>query len=69
MGQIVGLPIGGYFAHPERQFPRLFNGKFWRKYPFALPCFIGAGIAFFAVFCGFVFVKEVRRCRFSHRPR
>lgn len=59
-GQTLGLPIGGFLAHPERQWPRFFDNEFWQRYPYALPCFVGAGIAFFAVFCGMIFVKEVR---------
>lgn len=59
-GQTIGLPIGGFLAHPERQWPRAFDNDFWRTYPYDLPCFVGAGTAFFAVFWGMIFVKEVR---------
>jgi hypothetical protein len=43
----------------ERHFS-LFSGKFWRAYPFALPCFVGAGFAISAVIVGSIFLKEVR---------
>ncbi|KAF8311040.1 MFS general substrate transporter [Clavulina sp. PMI_390] len=64
IGQIVGLPIGGFLAHPERTWAKLFDGGFWRDYPFALPCFVGAGFAFFAVGCGMLFLPET-----LYRPR
>ena len=59
MGQVVGQPIGGFLAHPERHWPTLFAGKFWAKYPFSLPCFIGAGFAFCAVANAATVLKEV----------
>ncbi|KAF8321239.1 MFS general substrate transporter [Clavulina sp. PMI_390] len=58
VGQIVGLPIGGFLAHPERHWSRIFDTAFWRTYPFALPCFVGAGVAFFAVGCGIFLLPE-----------
>lgn len=66
VGQIVGLPIGGFLAHPDRSWPNRFGGEFWRTYPFALPCFVGAGFAFFAVLCGSVFVRETRHHHSPH---
>ncbi|CAG8445444.1 2068_t:CDS:2 [Acaulospora colombiana] len=49
-GQILGQPVGGVLAHPERAFPSLFGGAFWRAHPYALPCFVGAAYAaFFAI--------------------
>jgi len=59
MGQIVGQPISGFLAHPERHWPRLFAGKFWAKYPFSLPCFVGAGFALCAVAYAAIVLKEV----------
>jgi len=59
MGQTAGLPIGGFLAHPERHWRRTFDTEFWRTYPFALPCFVGAGFTFFAVICGLLFIREV----------
>jgi hypothetical protein len=61
LGQIIGLPLGGFLAHPERQFPNtFFDGPFWQKYPFVLPCFFGAAFALFAVALGTIFLDEVR---------
>ena len=63
IGQVVGQPIGGFLAHPERHWPKTFAGKFWAKYPFSLPCFVGAGFAFSAVTYAAIVLKEVRISR------
>lgn len=59
IGQTIGLPVGGFLAHPEKHWHQIFDSEFWHTYPFALPCFVGAGFAFFAVICGLLFVREV----------
>ncbi len=65
MGQIIGLPLGGYLAHPERQWPQMFSGSgawggFWKSYPFMLPCLVGAAFAFMSVLLGLSCLDEVR---------
>lgn len=62
MGQIVGQPIGGLLSHPERNIP-FFDTPFWNEYPFALPCFISAGFAVFALIFGALVIEEVRKVR------
>jgi MFS family permease len=57
LGQIIGLPLGGLLAHPEKRFP-LFQTPFWQKYPFALPCFVGASLAFLGFVLGVFLVDE-----------
>ena len=59
MGQIVGQLISGFLAHPERHWPKLFAGEFWAKYPFSLPCFVGAGFALCAVAYAAIVIKGV----------
>ncbi|KAF8321241.1 MFS general substrate transporter [Clavulina sp. PMI_390] len=67
IGQIVGLPIGGFFAHPERHWPGgVFESDFWQRYPFALPCFVGAGFAALAVLAGSFFLEETRLVSGDH---
>jgi len=56
-GQIMGLPLGGFLAHPERIFS-IFNTPFWNRYPFSLPCFVAAGIAVIGVILGFFYLPE-----------
>lgn len=63
-GQIIGLPLGGYLSHPERLNPVIFGGPFWAAYPFALPCFVGAGVTIIAVILGLVFIEEVNFAAF-----
>ena len=64
IGQIVGLPIGGFLAHPERHLPSVFNTPFWLYYPYLLPCLAGGGFAMIGVFGAF-FLKEVSRRSYS----
>jgi MFS family permease len=57
-GQILGQPVGGVLAHPERMFPKLFGGAFWRAHPYALPCFVGAAYAAFFALVGALVLRE-----------
>ncbi|PVF98387.1 MFS general substrate transporter [Serendipita vermifera] len=58
IGQIIGQPVGGILAHPEIGFPSLFGGPFWREYPYALPCFVGAGYALVLAIMGAIVLRE-----------
>ncbi|CAG8720079.1 4851_t:CDS:2, partial [Acaulospora colombiana] len=58
IGQIIGQPVGGVLAHPEKTFPKLFGGAFWRAYPYALPCFVGAGYAFLIAVLAALILRE-----------
>jgi len=53
----AGLPLGGWLAHPERHLG--LTGPFWLRYPFALPCFVGAAFALVASIGGQLFLAEV----------
>ncbi|KAG8750874.1 hypothetical protein FRC12_012716, partial [Ceratobasidium sp. 428] len=57
LGQIVGLPLGGLLAHPERRW-KSFDTPFWHEYPFLLPCLVGASFAIISVGFGIVFIEE-----------
>jgi len=61
-GQVFGLPLGGYLAHPERHFS-IFNHPFWRQYPFALPCFVAAFAAAMSVLMGCFYLEETLRSK------
>ncbi|GJJ15262.1 hypothetical protein Clacol_009538 [Clathrus columnatus] len=61
-GQILGLPLGGLLAHPERNFP-FFRSKFWIENPFSLPCFVAAGTAIFSVILGYFSLNETLRSK------
>ncbi|KDQ12901.1 hypothetical protein BOTBODRAFT_34047 [Botryobasidium botryosum FD-172 SS1] len=58
-GQIIGLPMGGFLSHPERNW-EAFRQPFWLSYPYALPCFVGAGFAATSVLFGALFLTETR---------
>ncbi|KAB5591431.1 zinc induced facilitator 1 protein [Ceratobasidium theobromae] len=57
LGQIVGLPLGGLLAHPERRWT-MFQTPFWNEYPFLLPCLVGAGFSLVSILFGMAFVEE-----------
>jgi MFS family permease len=57
-GQILGQPVGGSLSHPERHFPALFDHPFWRAYPYALPCFVGAAYALVCAILGQIILRE-----------
>ena len=54
--------IGGGLSHPYERFPRAFGwSKFWKEYPYALPCFTAALFCVSAFVVAFIWLKEVRR--------
>ncbi|KAL5524633.1 hypothetical protein ACEPAF_9773 [Sanghuangporus sanghuang] len=57
VGQILGQPIGGLLAHPDRNFS-LFDNDFWRTYPYAFPCLFSASVALLAVLAGCFALNE-----------
>lgn len=66
VGQIIGLPIGGYLAHPEINFPRVFGeegiigfGGFWKRWPYVLPCVVGGTGTIAIVIVGYFVLEEV----------
>ena len=56
--QVLGLPLGGFLAHPERRF-KLFQSPFWYRYPFALPCFIAGGLGAITVSVAWFVLEDV----------
>ncbi|PVF98388.1 MFS general substrate transporter [Serendipita vermifera] len=69
IGQIIGQPVGGVLAHPEKMFPKVFGGSFWRAYPYALPCFVGAGYAFLIAVLGSLILRETLPSRRASPPK
>lgn len=37
MGSLIAPSIGGFLANPAIQYPNIFVGTIWEKYPYALP--------------------------------
>ena len=61
-GTSVAGFIGGGCSHPYERFPKIFGwSKFWKHYPYALPCFISASFCVSAFAIAFLWLKEVRR--------
>ncbi|KAH7106549.1 major facilitator superfamily domain-containing protein [Auriculariales sp. MPI-PUGE-AT-0066] len=58
-GQIIGLPLGGFLAHPDKSIGGPFRSPFWADtYPFALPCVVGGGLALVAVVISQIYMHE-----------
>ena len=52
--------VGGSLSRPQEHFPRSFGGKFWKEYPYFLPCLVTASYVLFAFLITLFFFKEVR---------
>ncbi|EME88723.1 uncharacterized protein MYCFIDRAFT_35658 [Pseudocercospora fijiensis CIRAD86] len=59
IGTILGPSIGGYFAEPATNFPKVFpsNGLFG-KFPYLLPNLICAGLMLISILAGYFFLIE-----------
>jgi hypothetical protein len=51
--------LGGSLANPQKQFPKVFGGRFWQEFPYFLPCLAVAVIVFLIFLATFFFLKEV----------
>jgi hypothetical protein len=51
--------IGGTFSNPATKFPGLFNYELFRAFPYFLPCFFSALLAFLAAMFAYHFLEEV----------
>ncbi|KAF8761672.1 MFS general substrate transporter [Rhizoctonia solani] len=68
LGQIIGLPLGGLLAHPERRW-KAFQTPFWNEYPFLLPCLVGAGFSLISVLFGILFIEETLPSKVKSRRK
>jgi hypothetical protein len=65
-GISVASFIGGGLSHPYERFPGVFGwSKFWKDYPFALPCFVSGLFCVTAFTAAFIWLKEVRLWKFD----
>ncbi|KAF8518066.1 MFS general substrate transporter [Gautieria morchelliformis] len=65
-GVTVASFIGGGLSHPYERFPSVFGwSKFWKDYPFALPCFVSGLFCITAFTTAFIWLKET----LSHKRR
>jgi hypothetical protein len=51
--------IGGVLARPADHHWRMFDGRFWRAFPYFLPCATAAAVSLTAFFVGLLWLKEV----------
>ncbi|KAJ2500408.1 hypothetical protein GGH96_002736 [Coemansia sp. RSA 1972] len=59
VGSIGGAAIGGIFADPTRQYPRIFGHmEIFRVFPYLLPCLIGCSITVFGLVMGIFKMEE-----------
>ncbi|GAA5829858.1 hypothetical protein JCM11251_007909 [Rhodosporidiobolus azoricus] len=59
LGSVIGPLLGGYLSHPADSFPSLFGHSiFFRTYPYALPCLVGALFPLAGAVIGFFFLDE-----------
>ncbi|KIJ62761.1 hypothetical protein HYDPIDRAFT_93712, partial [Hydnomerulius pinastri MD-312] len=61
IGATIAPLYGGGLSRPQDNWPELFSGSFWTKYPYFLPCAVSAGFTLFAALISAIFLKEVER--------
>ncbi|KAJ6540841.1 major facilitator superfamily domain-containing protein [Mycena vulgaris] len=69
-GAALGPLVGGFLARPHDHFPRLFSGKFWKEFPYFLPCLATGSFVFLTFFVTLALFKEtIPRKKGSPRAR
>jgi MFS family permease len=58
LGAIIGPIIGGALARPANRFS-LFHTRFWKAYPYFLPCLVASCITGVTIIVGMGILKEV----------
>ncbi|KAI0361978.1 MFS general substrate transporter [Trametes cingulata] len=58
LGAIIGPLMGGLLSNPATKFPQWFDTHFFRKYPYFLPCFAAAVIAWSGCTYGYFYLSE-----------
>ncbi|KAI0646944.1 MFS general substrate transporter [Trametes meyenii] len=58
LGAIIGPLMGGLLSNPAPKFPRLFDIPFLQRYPYFLPCFVAAIVAFSGCLYGYFYLGE-----------
>ncbi|KAG6829997.1 hypothetical protein H0H92_002688 [Tricholoma furcatifolium] len=57
-GATLGPLVGGSLSKPAERFPDVFGAKFWKEYPYFLPCLVPAAFVLVAFLVTLVFFKE-----------
>ncbi|KAL1947733.1 hypothetical protein VTO73DRAFT_13457 [Trametes versicolor] len=58
LGGIIGPLMGGLLSNPATKFPWWFDTPFHHKFPYFLPCFVAALIAFAGCIYGYFYLGE-----------
>ncbi|CCM04325.1 uncharacterized protein FIBRA_06496 [Fibroporia radiculosa] len=57
-GATIGPFIGGQLAKPHDRWPHLFTNRFWKEYPYFLPCSVSAAFSALTIVIISLFLKE-----------
>ncbi|KAL0564566.1 hypothetical protein V5O48_017479 [Marasmius crinis-equi] len=58
IGATLGPLLGGTLARPQDRFPNVFKGRFWRDFPYFMPCLAVSSFFLFVILISIVFLKE-----------
>ncbi|KAL0573238.1 hypothetical protein V5O48_008726 [Marasmius crinis-equi] len=58
IGATLGPLLGGTFARPQDRFPNAFKGRFWRDFPYFMPCIVVSSFILTVVLVSVIFLKE-----------
>ncbi|KAK1224232.1 hypothetical protein PQX77_012854 [Marasmius sp. AFHP31] len=58
IGASCGPLLGGTFARPQDRFPDVFKGRFWRDFPYFMPCLVVASFILTVAIVVIIFFKE-----------
>ncbi|KAG7090025.1 hypothetical protein E1B28_011646 [Marasmius oreades] len=58
VGATLGPLLGGTFARPQDRFPNVFKGRFWRDFPYFMPCLVVSSYIFTVAVIAIAFLKE-----------
>ncbi|KAI0926214.1 hypothetical protein AcW1_008437 [Taiwanofungus camphoratus] len=57
-GATIGPFIGGQLSKPHDRWPHVFTSRFWKQYPYFLPCATSAAFSVFTFVITAIFLKE-----------
>ncbi|KAK7019729.1 hypothetical protein VNI00_017968 [Paramarasmius palmivorus] len=58
VGATAGPLLGGTFARPQERFPGSFESRFWKDYPYFMPCLLTGSFVFMSFIVTLFFFKE-----------
>jgi len=58
IGAALGPYLGGLLSRPRDRWPKLFSNRFWKRYPYFLPCAVTSAYALISLIIASVLLKE-----------